>query len=183
MAEAAAPSAADNAAMPALRPPSVLPRAPWRGGPAAARAWPWPVVVVALLLLLLTAGPVRAVTTALRQLGTAEFALQADGPWQPVALPDSWVTRGVPRPGLGWYRLRTELPAAATDTAGGVWALRLERVSSHHRLWLNGALLHDTLTAAASDPGSGRAQPVPLLLHLPPALLRPGVNELVFQVD
>ena len=56
---------------------------------------------------------------------------------------------------------------------------RAERLGSRHRLWLNGALLHDSF----GEDGVGRAQALPLLLQLPPALLRPGGNQMLLQVD
>lgn len=164
--------AVDNAAMPSPRVRLPVPSPRWPPLLAALWAAWW-----------LALWPAALAAQPLQRLTVADFAVRADGPWQPVALPDTWSARGVPRPGLGWYRLRTELPAAAADADAGTWALRWERVSSHHRLWLNGALLHDTLTQAAADPGSGRAQPVALLLHLPPGLLRAGGNELLLQVD
>ena len=70
-------------------------------------------------------------------------------------------------------------PASATKPPG-LWTLRTDRLSSHHRVWLNGHLLNDTLDLAAY----GRPQPAPFLIQLPPRLLRPrGDNWIELQVS
>jgi len=164
---------------------------PARGAPCGR----WRLALVALLVglagLLLpgllaaaaATGPAGAGTGDGLRLTQALFALGPDGPWQPVALPDTWARRGVPRPATGWYRLRFDGPPAGADPADPMWALHGERVANHHRLWLNGALLHDTLRDASDGVPPGRSQPVAVLVHLPPALLRPGDNWLMLQVD
>ncbi len=118
-----------------------------------------------------------------RPVTEAEFGPSAQGPWQQVSLPDTWAQRGPARAALGWYRIRLDLPAADALAAAPVWALRAERMLSRHRLWLNDVLLHDNLQGAAGAATTGRGQPEPLLLQLPPALLQPGENWVTLQVD
>lgn len=143
----------------------------------------WALALLLWPLLALADGGAAAAPAAplVQTITQALFALGPDGPWQPVTLPDTWASRGVARPAMGWYRLRLDLPAVGADLP--MQAVRAERVILYHRLWLNGALLHDTLQDVTDAAGPGRAQALPLLLQLPPALLRPGENWLTLQVD
>lgn len=160
---------------------------PW--GPRPGLAWIGPLLL--RLLLAWLAGTTGATAWAQTQpapqtLVEAEFAPSPDGPWTRVALPDTWAQRQVARPAMGWYRWHMTLPAAPgggrvgpPDADGTLWALRADRLGSRHRLWLNGALLHDSF----GEDEVGRAQALPLLLQLPPALLRAGDNQMLLQVD
>ncbi|MDP2007983.1 MAG: ATP-binding protein [Rubrivivax sp.] len=135
---------------------------------------PWPAAAATATSASAAAAAATA-PTAPQRLASAEFSPDAQGPWQRVDLPDTWSQRGVPRPGRGWYRFTLDLPAGAAD---GPLALHAERVGNHHRLWVNGQLLQDTLADAAHS----RPQALPLLLRLPPGLLRPGGNRVELEV-
>ena len=150
----------------------LLPSAgPWR--PARLRR------AVQLLSVLLgfwlgLAGPLQAAEPAALQLTQAESAPSPAGPWQAVALPDHWTYRGLPRPGQAAYRARFDLPSVPGQT----WALWSAQWPTHHRVWLNGALLVDRL----SQPDQARPRLAPLLLALPPVMLQAGHNTLVLEM-
>lgn len=160
---------------------------PW--GPRPGSTWIGPLLLRLLLAWLAGAMPAMAGARdapAPQELREAEFATSAAGPWTRVTLPDTWSQRGVARPAMGWYRWRVTLPTPPGARREGqpaadstLWALRADRLGSRHRLWLNGALLHDSF----GEDEVGRAQALPLLLQLPPALLRPGDSQMLLQVD
>lgn len=93
--------------------------------------------------------------------------------WQPVALPDTWAGRGLPQAGGGRYQLTLHLPAAPQ----GVWALRIDRLSTQHRLQVNGVLVQQRgeLPGPALQPP---AVPIPVLAEFPAQLLRQGDNQI-----
>lgn len=132
------------------------------------------VLVWLLGLWLVWAAPARADDHELL-LTQAEFASAAQGPWQAVALPDTWSQRGLGSPGIGFYRLRFRLDAAPDR----LWALRLARLSTNHELRVNGQLVSGGL------PLESRVlrRPVPVLVSLPPSLLRAGENVIEIEVD
>ncbi len=99
----------------------------------------------------------------------AQFRAAGAPGTQTVALPDTWALRGRPASGQGHYRLHFRLSSPVLQT----WALEVERLSESHEVRLNGALVHGTLQA---KPPFRRALPV--LITLPPALLRVGDNTL-----
>lgn len=99
--------------------------------------------------------------------------LQADGQWVPQVLPDDWGLRGAPRPGLGRYRLylhRADEAAASEPQA--LWSARFPL---HHRVWVNGRLVSDTLDTADSL----QPRTTPLLVALPRGTLAVGRNEVL----
>ena len=128
--------------------------------------------LVALWLAL--AGPARADDPEI-ELATAEFALSAQGPWQTVALPDTWAQRGLAGPGAGFYRLHFRLQAVPDR----LWALRLARLSTNHEVRVNGQRVSGGLPMAERV----LRRPVPVLVSLPPALLRVGENLIEIEVD
>jgi hypothetical protein len=76
--------------------------------------------------------------------------LHADAAWQVVALPDTWAARGLPQTGAARYRLNFAL---ATRPDEGVWALRIDRLSTAYGLRVNGVLVaHQRGTGDAGDP-------------------------------
>ena len=133
--------------------------------------------LVALLLLLLagcrlderfgaevrvlTQGQALAVGTKLPAGGPP-----ADADWQPVTLPDAWDTNRPDYQGYVWYRLHFATP---TDVAQPL-ALYLPALSMNAAAYLNGHALgslgrmHEPVT---------RHFYTPLMLPLPPALLKP----------
>jgi signal transduction histidine kinase len=142
---------------------------PWMGGAAlllmAAAAWFW----------VFAEGKPDA--PALIELRSASFeSLDPGRPAAPqVSLPDTWSLRGLSLGGRGQYRASFELSAVPS----GVWALRVDRLSTSHEIWVNGVLVHGTWT---SDPGALR-RPVFALISLPQALLHAGRNDVLVKVD
>ncbi|MFY9458188.1 hybrid sensor histidine kinase/response regulator [uncultured Aquabacterium sp.] len=94
-----------------------------------------------------------------------------------VQLPHSWQPNGLMNKGVGRYELLLAISApAAQDAAQQPWAMRINRLSPAHRIWLNGQLVHSTL------PRSGWLTiGAPHLLDLPGGSLRPGQNTLVIE--
>lgn len=89
-----------------------------------------------------------------------------------LTLPDTWAQRGLPLAGEGRYRLNFQL-SSVPDVP---WALWFTRVSSTRRVFLNGQLIED------ENPG-GWHHPTRAVVSLPQGLLRPGLNEVVVEVD
>lgn len=128
-----------------------------------------------LLLAWLCLGLLRPAwaQVALQRVDQVEWQT-ADGRWQAQALPDDWGRRGLPRPGLGRYRLRLALTAADTVVP---WALWTARFPLHHRVWLNGLLVSDTLDV----PDALQPRTTPWLIELPRGVMREGGNELIIE--
>lgn len=109
-------------------------------------------------------------------LGEAEFEFVPTGERMNVALPDTWALRGV-RDGraVGRYRAGFDLASVPAESM----ALMFTRLSTRHRLWLNGQLLtNQAMDDAFGNPGFPR----PALLEVPPALLLAGHNTVVIEV-
>lgn len=90
-------------------------------------------------------------------------------------MPDTWAARGQRAPGMGYYRASFSL----AEAPAGAWALQLQRLSTRHRLSVNGQLVQDTL----QPDNTVQRRPVPALVGLPPALLRSGENFVEITVD
>ena len=93
-----------------------------------------------------------------------------DGEARAVPLPDARAQLGLAR-----YRALLNLPQAPQQ----VWALRIDRLSTHAEVRVNGALVHDRLT----PPPAALRRPVPTLVALPVGSLRAGVNDIDVLVD
>ncbi len=109
------------------------------------------------------------------RLEHAEFASTRDGPWQDVALPDTWSQRGLRRPALGFYRLRFHLDEAPRR----LWSMHVARLSTNHEVRINGRLVSGGLPT----PVQVQRRPVPVLVALSPALLHAGDNLVEIDVD
>lgn len=111
-------------------------------------------------------------------LESAEFVLDQSesppndsAPWQRLTLPDNWNLSRPGQGGLGWYRLAFDLSPAAH----GVQSIYVRKLSMNASFFVNGAFF-----------GSGGTfvEPVarhwnrPLFFTIPPALLKPGRNQL-----
>ena len=91
-----------------------------------------------------------------------------------VTLPDTWDHRDVDRRLKARYRLVFTLDAVPQESM----ALAFTRLSTRHRLKLNGQVV--------ADEGAGPANvgvPQPALIELPPAVLRAGRNEVEIEVS
>ncbi|RZS58437.1 hybrid sensor histidine kinase/response regulator [Sphaerotilus mobilis] len=107
-----------------------------------------------------------------------------------VALPDTWGSRRLSPRGQGLYRLQMNLDGVPQQA----WALRIDRLADLHEIRVNGRLLTATLPLVRTGPdgvGPGDAgddgrpslsRGAPLLVALPPDLLRDGHNDLQIRV-
>ena len=119
----------------------------------------------------LPADAAPALPLPLREAQFRAVAIDGPAPWSVVALPDTWSARRLPRLGRGHYRLQVHLYSAPT----GVWALRIERLSTAYRVHVNGVLVQQP---GGDDDASFAAQvltkPVPVLVEFPATLLHAG---------
>lgn len=129
----------------------------------------WLLMALACLALL-GQRPAQALT-----LREAQLQAAGQAGWQPVALPDTWPAGPGGATQAARYRLSFPLDAAPRDV---LWGLRIDRLSSVHRLYLNGHLVH-----AQGGGDDTRLRLLPLYLPLPPTLLRAGDNELRLELQ
>ena len=109
------------------------------------------------------------------EVNSAEFR-RADGePWQTVALPDTWLQRGLRASGSADYRIRFTLEAVPDVPL----ALGIERLSATRRIALNGLVISST---AVGERMVRKGQPEQALVQLPGYLLKPGENVLDIEV-
>jgi signal transduction histidine kinase len=102
---------------------------------------------------------------------------EASAAWKAVTLPDLWrKSRPKVVPTASWYRIRFE--HAPGD--GQPWGVLFPYLYEGGQIWLNGALL---ATIQESSAQSHVRWARPHLVSLPPALLRPGDNELQVRVQ
>jgi signal transduction histidine kinase len=139
------------------------------------RAWRW--ASLALVCLLAGAGTALAgVQEPARALMLTDAAMtppDAAQPWQAVSLPDLWgKSRPHVLPSATWYRIAFDHPAQAPDA----WAVLFPYLYDGGQVWLNGALVE---RIPENTPQAHVRWARPHLVSLPPALLRPGANELV----
>jgi signal transduction histidine kinase len=88
-----------------------------------------------------------------------------------VALPDTWGLRDLKTQGEARYRLRFDLAQLPAQP----WGLSFTRISTSHRVFLNGVLVQ-------GENPSGRHHPAPDMIDLPAQLLRLGANEIDIDV-
>ena len=99
------------------------------------------------------------------------------GDWQNIEFPDTWAARQSSGKGVAEYRLPFQLSAIHAEQRATLWALRIDRLSFQHRIWLNGYLIHSDLPG---DDPTGR--PLTYLATFSPELLKAGRNELLVEV-
>ena len=99
-----------------------------------------------------------------------------DGQPAAVPLPDTWHQRGL-APGNGRYRARFTLDTMPEDSI----ALMFTRLSTQHRVYVNGTLVSGE--SGASLPRSDRGLPAPALIAVPPVFLKVGANEVTVEVN
>lgn len=107
-------------------------------------------------------------------------AAQAGSEWVDVTLPDTWAARGQRPSGAGRYEIGFELTQDPMNLGEGPWAVRFDRISFQHRLWLNGQLIHAELMGQGNTGPTGR--PLAYLVQVPRELLRQGGNRLEVEV-
>ena len=90
---------------------------------------------------------------------------------QAVALPDTWQA-GADAQAI--YRLHFQLSELPQEQ----WALRIDRLSSSHRIYLNGQLVHELCCDEQTRP-----KPLPFYLPIAPGLLKAGDNELRLELS
>ena len=98
--------------------------------------------------------------------------------WQHVDMPDTWAARGLSTHGSGHYEITFSVnlpPGPLRDQTP--WAIRFDRLSFQHRIWLNGELIHTDLQA---ERAVGR--PMAYMAQIPAGLLRDGLNRMDVEV-
>ena len=132
---------------------------------------PWLLALLALGATLYLGGRGAAADPGMHTLRQAQMApgdAAAEAAWRPVELPETWARHGLGRSGPARYRLTLRLAQAPSE----VWTLRIERLSTHAALRVNGVLLRDTLRSAQHT----LRRPVPTLITVPAGLLHGGDN-------
>ncbi|HET6786647.1 MAG TPA: hypothetical protein VFH49_01710, partial [Aquabacterium sp.] len=144
----------------------------------------WIAIATALTLLIwaLFPGNTGQDSHAAVQWGTPQFrmlpsAADAGSNWQPVTLPDTWAARQIPSKGVARYELDFQLHTLDHTARNQTWAVRIDRLSFQHRIWLNGHLIHSDLPG---DEPTGR--PMTYLAQFSPDLLIDGPNQLSIEV-
>ncbi|MEY2840555.1 MAG: hypothetical protein RJB60_2854, partial [Pseudomonadota bacterium] len=97
--------------------------------------------------------------------------------WANVQLPDTWAARGLKGHGVGRYDIGFVLAQPPQSLGSGTWAVRIDRLSFQHRLWLNGYEIH-----AEVDEAGNLGRPLAYLVQIPPQLLKEGMNRLEIEV-
>lgn len=138
------------------------------------RAWGRIAALLALAIMALACAPARA-TTQVQRIESAEFEpADRSAAAQTVTLPDTWDQRGVPRRLQARYRLVFTLDEVPNESM----ALAFTRLSTRHRIELNGQVVADEGTAPTN-----LGLPQPALIELAPTLLRAGRNEVDIEVS
>ncbi|HEY0823346.1 MAG TPA: sensor histidine kinase [Ramlibacter sp.] len=140
-----------------------------------ARPWRrcWLALACALGLLGCAAAAVQEPATARMVVDAAAAPPDASAAWQAVALPDLWgKSRPHAVPAASWYRIPFEHPAGEQQP----WAALFPYFYDGGEVWLNGALV---ARIPENTPQAHVRWARPHLVTLPPALLRPGGNELL----
>ncbi|MGE5452899.1 MAG: ATP-binding protein [Acidobacteriota bacterium] len=144
----------------------------------------WIAVATALTLLIwaLFPGNTGQSSHPAVQWGAQRFrmlpnATDAGSNWQAVALPDTWAARQIPSKGTARYELAFDLRSLPASTRNQTWAVRIDRLSFQHRIWLNGHLIHTDLPG---EEPTGR--PLAYLAQFSPDLLVVGPNQLAIEV-
>lgn len=144
----------------------------------------WIAIATALTLLIwaLFPGNTSQGSHTAVEWGTPQFrmlpnAADAGSDWQPVSLPDTWAARQMSSKGTARYELGFQLHTLDHTARNQTWAVRIDRLSFQHRMWLNGHLIHSDLPG---DEPTGR--PMTYLAQFSPDLLIDGPNQLAIEV-
>lgn len=147
----------------------------------------WILVATLLTLLVWSAHPWfisqeshPAVRFTEQRFKTLPSASQPAGEWVDVSLPDTWAARGQRGGGGGRYEIGFRLTQSPLGLGEGPWAMRFDRISFQHRMWLNGQLIHAELVGQGGTGPTGR--PLAYLVQVPRELIREGDNRLVVEV-
>jgi signal transduction histidine kinase len=151
--------------------------------PAARRPGARAAALLLCWLLACLAGGAQASLQAPRQAlvyAAPEVARSPPAPgaaWRPATLPDD---AGYSRPSLAlapaWYRVGFDYPDDPAHR--GAWAVYVPYFYDGGEIWLNGSLIG---SVAESSPSMHARTYRPQTALLPPALLRPGPNELAIR--
>lgn len=111
-----------------------------------------------------------------QQIVQAAVSHDAGASWASIPLPDHWPRRAW----FGGVQAQYRLQFDAGDRVPVALALRFERLAMHHRVSLNGGLV---LQRGDGPDFRNRCGAAPALVDLPPALLQPGLNEVLIEVQ
>ena len=144
----------------------------------------WIAVATFLSLLIWALNPGGQVQSshAAIEFGQQRFrmlpdALQAGSDWQDVSFPDTWAARHMPSKGSARYEATFTIRQLDRISRSQTWAVRIDRLSFQHRLWINGHLIHTDLEG---DEPTGR--PMAYMAQFSPDLLHEGENRLDIEV-
>ena len=141
-------------------------------------------LVVGLAVLLVCLDAPSAQSSTLRILRNAEFQLPPpdateplDAAWQAVTLPDNWSRQRKEAQGIGWYRVKFDLPAGAATQQD--LALHVKRLNMSGEFYINGHLLAPSLQTGVPVL---RSWNTPQYRALPHDWLQPGANEIAVKL-
>jgi signal transduction histidine kinase/CheY-like chemotaxis protein len=118
-----------------------------------------------------------AITVTGERFRTLPYGDHPGSDWQATTLPDTWSARRIPSDGSALYEIDFTLSENPMLKGEGPWAVRIDRLSSQHRIWLNGHLIH--VDQPLGEP-SGR--PMAYLAQVSADLLNVGANRLDVEV-
>ncbi len=173
-----------RAAQGALSPDAALPRLPaWHRRLIALLGWIGAATFLTLLVWsahpwFISQSSHPDVSFAQQRFRLLPTAVNPGSDWLDVTLPDTWAERGQPGGGVGRYEITFNLARAPSALGEGPWAVRIDRLSFQHRLWLNGQLIHAATVGAAGPTG----RPLAYMVQVPRELLREGPNQLAVEV-
>lgn len=148
----------------------------------AVLGWIAAATVLTLLIWALFSGSSGQTSHPAVQWGEQRFrmlpsATDPGSDWQAVTLPDTWAARQIPSKGMARYESHFRLQADQHRALQEVWAVRIDRLSFQHRIWLNGHLIHSDLPG---EEPTGR--PMSYMARFSPDLLQAGDNRLDIEV-
>ena len=148
----------------------------------AVAAWIGLATVLTLVIWALFSGGASQHNHPSVQWGEQRFKLMptatdAGTPWQSVTLPDTWAARQIPSKGIARYQLHFNLSTLDHAARNQTWAIRIDRLSFQHRIWLNGHLIHTDLPG---DEPTGR--PMTYMAQFSPDWLKDGANQFDIEV-
>lgn len=140
------------------------------------------IVVRFLLYFLLNqtglAWAIVSTESDVQSLASAEFTLdgselppQNSTEWRRLSLPDNWNISRPGQGGFGWYRLAFNVQSASLE----VQSIYIRKLSMNASFFVNGQFL---ASGGSFEEPVARHWNRPLYFPIPPALLKPGLNQL-----